>query len=76
MIDKLLEEPNSICYEDFQIISVLQLDIAGFTAMSSTLEPAVILEMLNTLFTYFDHLTEEFNVEKITTIGIIFSYFV
>ena len=37
--------------------------------MSSTLEPAVILEMLNTLFTYFDHLTEEYNVEKITTIG-------
>ena len=37
--------------------------------MSSDLAPEVILEMLNTLFTYFDHLTEEFNVEKITTIG-------
>ena len=37
--------------------------------MSSNLEPSVILEMLNTLFIYFDHLTEEFNVEKITTIG-------
>lgn len=69
VIDKLLSEPNSIVYEDFSIMSVLHLDIAGFTAMSSTLEPSVILEMLNTLFSYFDHLTEEFNVEKITTIG-------
>jgi class 3 adenylate cyclase len=40
--------------------------------MSSDLEPSVILEMLNTLFTYFDHLTEEYNVEKITTIGMFF----
>ncbi len=81
VIEQILLDPNSIVYEEFTIISVLQLDIAGyftytlihrFTAMSSTLEPAVILEMLNTLFTYFDHLTEEFNVEKITTIGISF----
>ncbi|KAJ3194396.1 hypothetical protein HK101_002794 [Irineochytrium annulatum] len=66
---KLLSDPTSMVYEDFEMVTVLHMDIAGFTAMSSTMEALTIFKMLNSLFTYFDHLTEEFNVEKITTIG-------
>ncbi|KAJ3211962.1 hypothetical protein HDU67_004155 [Dinochytrium kinnereticum] len=66
---KLLEDPASMVYEEFLTITVLHMDIAGFTAMSSTMEPLSIFQMLNTLFSHFDRLTEEFNVEKITTIG-------
>ncbi|KAI8853450.1 hypothetical protein BC829DRAFT_429878 [Chytridium lagenaria] len=66
---KLLEDPSSMVYEEFRCITVLHMDIAGFTAMSSTMEPLSIFQMLNTLFTHFDRLTEEYNIEKITTIG-------
>ncbi|KND00065.1 uncharacterized protein SPPG_04407 [Spizellomyces punctatus DAOM BR117] len=69
VILKLLEDPTSIVYEEMDMVTVLHMDIAGFTAMSSNLEPLTIVKMLNTLFTYFDHLTEEYGVEKITTIG-------
>ncbi|KAI9359608.1 nucleotide cyclase [Zopfochytrium polystomum] len=37
--------------------------------MSSIVEPVLIFQMINNMFTYFDRLTEEFNTEKITTIG-------
>ena len=33
------------------------------------MEPLHIIRTLNTLFTYFDKLTEEHGIEKITTIG-------
>lgn len=41
------------------------IGFCSFTAMSSDLEPLTIVKMLNTLFTYFDHLTEEYNIEKV-----------
>ncbi|KAJ3130098.1 Nitrogen permease regulator 2 [Nowakowskiella sp. JEL0407] len=69
VILKLLANPNSIVFEEFSIMTVLHMDIAGFTSMSSGLEPFIIVKMLNTLFTYFDFLMEQNNVEKITTIG-------
>ncbi|KAJ3186009.1 hypothetical protein HDU85_000923 [Gaertneriomyces sp. JEL0708] len=69
VIMKLLQDPTSIVYEEFKMVTILHMDIAGFTAMSSELEPLDIVKVLNTLFTYFDYLTEEYNIEKITTIG-------
>ncbi|TPX57202.1 hypothetical protein PhCBS80983_g03986 [Powellomyces hirtus] len=69
VILKLLEDPTTIAYEELEMVTVLHMDIAGFTSMSSNLEPLTIVKVLNTLFTFFDHLTEEYGVEKITTIG-------
>ncbi|KAI9004684.1 hypothetical protein BC832DRAFT_615060 [Gaertneriomyces semiglobifer] len=69
VIMKLLQDPTSIVYEEFKMVTILHMDIAGFTAMSSELEPLDIVKVLNTLFTYFDYLTEEYNIEKVTTIG-------
>ncbi|KAJ3019816.1 hypothetical protein HKX48_001743 [Thoreauomyces humboldtii] len=69
VILKLLEDPTTIAYEEMEMVTVLHMDIAGFTSMSSNLEPLTIVKVLNTLFTFFDHLTEEYGVEKITTIG-------
>ncbi|KAJ3151861.1 Nitrogen permease regulator 2 [Geranomyces michiganensis] len=69
VIFKLLEDPRTIAYEELDMVTVLHMDIAGFTSMSSNLEPLTIVKVLNTLFTFFDHLTEEYGVEKITTIG-------
>ena len=74
IIMQLLSDPGAMFYEDFKNTTVLHMDIAGFTAMSSTMEPFNIFKMLNTLFVYFDRLTEDFNVEKITTIGMSSSF--
>ena len=43
--------------------------LAGFTAMSSEGGPEKMVGVLNTIFSHFDRLAEEYGVEKIRTIG-------
>ncbi|KAI9334083.1 hypothetical protein BDR26DRAFT_584507 [Obelidium mucronatum] len=69
IIIRLLADPNTMFYEEFAIATVLHMDIAGFTAMSAKLEPLDIVKIFNNLFSHFDHLTQDFHLEKITTIG-------
>ncbi|KAI9320281.1 nucleotide cyclase [Zopfochytrium polystomum] len=69
VIMNLLEDATMLVYEEFDLLTVLHMDIAGFTSISSSVEPMDIFLLLNTLFAYFDTLTAEFDVEKITTIG-------
>nr|KAJ3421801.1 hypothetical protein HK105_002253 [Polyrhizophydium stewartii] len=64
VITRLVDEPTSIVYEELESISVLFLDIVSFTVMSGDKEPIIIVEMLNTLFTFFDSVTDEYHVEK------------
>jgi guanylate cyclase len=49
--------------------SILFADIVGFTPMSSNLTPTELVELLNNVFSYFDSLTEKYQMEKIKTIG-------
>ncbi|KAI9359606.1 nucleotide cyclase [Zopfochytrium polystomum] len=69
LIQGLLSDPSATLYEEFPLVTVLQMDIMGFTAMSSLLDPLRVFQMINNMFTYFDALTAEYGVEKITTIG-------
>ncbi|KAJ3129359.1 hypothetical protein HK100_008674 [Physocladia obscura] len=69
IILRLLENPDTMFYEEFTMATVLHMDIAGFTAMSAKLEPLDIVKIFNNLFTFFDHLIQDFHLEKITTIG-------
>jgi class 3 adenylate cyclase len=55
--------------EQFDDVTVLFSDLAGFTAMSSNLTSQELIVMLNTLVSAFDALTIELHVEKIKTIG-------
>jgi class 3 adenylate cyclase len=55
--------------ESFPDATVLFADLVGFTRLAARREPAEVVEMLNTLFTAFDELTDRFGVEKIKTIG-------
>lgn len=49
--------------------TVLFSDIVGFTPFSSSLAPAEIVHLLDTLFGKFDDLCEDRGIEKIKTIG-------
>jgi adenylate cyclase len=49
--------------------TVLFADIAGFTALSENVDPSLIAEWLNTIFTRFDALADQYGLEKIKTIG-------
>ena len=49
--------------------SILFADIVDFTQLSASLPPGEVVEMLNSLFTKFDQLIENYGLEKIKTIG-------
>jgi adenylate cyclase len=49
--------------------TILFADLVGFTKMSTTVSPELLVDMLNRLFSRFDELSGRFGVEKIKTIG-------
>ena len=55
--------------DDIPEATILFADLAGFTALSSTMVAVEIVEMLDLLFSRFDALAARFGVEKIKTIG-------
>lgn len=55
--------------DSFADVTVLFGDIVGFTALSSHTSAAIIVEMLNGLFSLFDEAAQELGIEKIKTIG-------
>lgn len=55
--------------DSFSETSVLFADITNFTDLSSHISPTELVELLNQIFSVFDHLVEEYGLEKIKTIG-------
>lgn len=55
--------------DEFQNVSVLFLDVVGFTRMSERMSPSELVHLLNDLFTMMDHIVERYNLLKIKTIG-------
>jgi len=53
----------------FDEATVLFADIVGFTSISSRIPPTEVVNMLNQIFSTFDHLAERHGLEKIKTIG-------
>ena len=53
----------------FPEATILFADLVGFTTLASRSSPSRIVDMLNDLFSTFDHLVTRFGVEKIKTIG-------
>jgi adenylate cyclase len=66
--DRLMHGENLIV-DRFESVSVLFADIVGFTKLSSTTSPEVLVTMLNELFSTFDRLAAKHGLEKIKTIG-------
>ena len=55
--------------DSFTEASILFADIVNFTPMSEDLPPNELIEILSTIFSRFDELTQAFGLEKIKTIG-------
>jgi len=55
--------------EQFDNVSILFADIAGFTQISSHVSPHELVGLLNQVFSVFDDLSEQYQLEKIKTIG-------
>jgi adenylate cyclase len=55
--------------DSFIDATVLFADIVGFTRIASRNSPARTVQLLNDLFSSFDRIAEQFNLEKIKTIG-------
>jgi len=66
--DRLRREPGTIA-EAHKAVTILFADIVGFTPLTSQLNPVEMIELLNTIYSEFDALSEKYQVEKIRTIG-------
>ena len=68
-IAERLKQGESTIADSFTEVSVLFADVVDFTKLSARMPPAELVDLLNELFSAFDHLTEKHGLEKIKTIG-------
>ncbi len=66
--ERLKQDVTTIA-DSFDEVTVLFADLVGFTEMSAHFPPIEMVEKLNLIFSIFDLLTEEYDLEKIKTIG-------
>ncbi|MEX0338883.1 MAG: adenylate/guanylate cyclase domain-containing protein [Arenibacterium sp.] len=64
-----LKNGERVIANEHREVSVIFADIANFTAVSSQLSAADLVESLNLIFTEFDNLSDRYGAEKIKTIG-------
>lgn len=64
-----LKENGRVVARRFDAVSVLFADIVGSTQLTVRLEPEKLIEVLNRVFTRFDHIADKYGAEKIRTIG-------
>ena len=66
--DRLKNDDRSIA-DGFAEVTVLFADLVGFTEISSLASPQELVELLNHIFSIFDQLSQDYDLEKIKTIG-------
>lgn len=64
----LKKEPANIV-EDVADVTVLFADIVGFTEIAASISAMQLVNLLNSIFSTFDRLTEQYGLERIKTIG-------
>ena len=55
--------------DEFDNVTLLFADIAGFTSYSSSVNPEQVVTMVKNLFTEFDKMCMKYEVYKVYTIG-------
>ncbi|OKH11733.1 adenylate/guanylate cyclase domain-containing protein [[Limnothrix rosea] IAM M-220] len=64
-----LRQSGRTIARQFDDVTVLFADIVGFTEFAGNLSPIEVVKVLNQIFSCFDELTEQYELEKIKTIG-------
>jgi adenylate cyclase len=64
-----LKQDNSAIAEQFKAVTIMFADIVDFTPLASRISPTELVNLLNKIFSSFDKLAEQHNLEKIKTIG-------
>jgi adenylate cyclase len=68
-IAERLKKGPTIIANNFSEATVLFADIVNFTPFSVEVSPSQLISMLNQIFSAFDKLVEQYELEKIKTIG-------
>jgi len=68
-IAERLKAATQTIADHFDAASILFADVVDFTPLAQRLPPAVVVGILNQLFSRFDALVEQHGLEKIKTIG-------
>jgi len=68
-IAKRLKEKHQQIADGCSDVSVMFADISNFTQLSGLLSPEQVVHVLNTIFSWFDAMTEKYKLDKIKTIG-------
>ncbi len=55
--------------QKYDMVTVLFADIEGFTEITDSMPPEVLLDELNSFFFYFDTIIDRYHIEKIKTMG-------
>ena len=68
-IARRMKDGEETIADRFDQAAVLFADIVGFTKMSSGMDPAELVHMLDDIFSRFDAIAADLDLEKIKTIG-------
>ncbi len=64
-----LKASDSRIADSHEAVTILFADLVNFTEISAGMPPSELVDLLNQVFSEFDHLSEKYNLEKIKTIG-------
>lgn len=68
-IARRLKDKQGLIADGHSDVTVMFADVANFTQLASQISPEQIVELLNTVFSGFDGLSEKHGLEKIKTVG-------
>lgn len=68
-ISKPLKEETANIVEDIAHVTVLIADIVGFSEIAASMSAIQLVNLLNSIFSTFDRLTEQHGLQRIKTIG-------
>jgi adenylate cyclase len=68
-IAERLKRNESAIADRFDAVTVLFADLVDFTSLAAKITPTQLVNLLDEIFSAFDRLIEQYNLEKIKTIG-------